>query len=166
VDEIVKALALDDRDDVTVVFDAVVGDGQRAALGAGLLLGELVGVALAGVDEDRDLREVGGAAAGDADPGSGLAGGARGLPEDPFTAALDPCEHQLGAILARALEHQVDRDSAALAGSDRNLLHDFGVLGPVVGTVAVDLRGPRPAVPGFQHELAVGERQPDQERER
>ena len=32
--------------------------------------------------------------------------------------------------------------------------------------MAVDLRGPRPAVAGLEDELAVGKRQPDQERER
>ena len=68
-------------------------------------------------------------AAGDADPGPGLAGGARGLPEDPLAAALDAGEHELGAVLARAVEHQVDRDPAALAGADRDLLDDLGVIG-------------------------------------
>jgi len=86
--EIVETLALNDGDDLVVVGDAVVAGGQGAALGVGLLLGELVGVALACIDEDREVRELGGSAAGDADPGSGLAGRARGLPEDPFAAAL------------------------------------------------------------------------------
>ena len=147
--------------------DAVVAGGERVAFGAGLLLGELVGVALAGVDEDREVRELGGAAAGDADPGPGLAGRARGLPEDPLAAALDAGEHELGAVLARAVEHQVDRDAAALAGADRDLLDDLGLSRPaVLGAVAVDLRGPRPAVARLEDELAVGQRQPDQERER
>ena len=119
-----------------------------------LLLGEFVGVALAGVDEDRELRELGGAAAGDADPGPGLAGGARGLPEDALAAALDAGEHELGAVLARAVEHEVDRDATSLAGADRDLLDDLGVLGPVFGAVAVDLRRPWPAVAGLEHELA------------
>ena len=100
--------------------------------------------------------EPGGAAAGDADPGPGLAGGARGLPEDPLAAALDAGEHELGAVLARAVEHEIDRDAAALAGADRDLLDDLGVLGPALGAVAVDLRGPRPAVARLEHELAVG----------
>ena len=125
-----KALALNDCDDLLVVSDAVVAGGERLAMGAGLLVGELVGVALAGVDEDRDLREVGGATAGDADPGPGLAGGARGLPEDPFAAALDAGEHQLRAVLARAVEHEIDRDAAPLAGPDRDPLDDLGLLGP------------------------------------
>ena len=132
----------------------------------GLLLGELVGVALAGVDQDRELGEPGGAAAGDTDPGPGLAGGARGLPEDPFAATLDAGEHELGAVLPRAVEHQVDRDTAALAGADRDPLDDLGVSGPALGAVAVDLRGPRPAVAGLEDELAGREREPDQERER
>ena len=111
-------------------------------------------------------RELGGAAAGDADPGPGLAGGARGLPEDPLAAALDAGEHELGAVLARAVEHEIDRDPAALAGADRDSLDDLGLLGPLLGAVAVDLRGPRPAVTRLEHELAARERQPDQERER
>ena len=137
------------------------------ALGARLLLGELVGVALAGVDQDRELGEPGGEAAGNADPGPGLAGGARRLPEDPLAATLDAGEHELGAVLARAVEHEVDRDTAALAGADRDALDDLGLLGAsCFGAVAVDLRGPRPAVARLEHELASRERQPDQERER
>ena len=121
-----------------------------------MLLGELVGVALAGVDEDREVRELGGTAAGDADPGPGLAGGARGLPEDPLAAALDAGEHELGAVLAWAVEHQVDRDPAALAGADRDPLDDLRIVGPaVLGAVAVDLRGPRPAVARLEDELAA-----------
>ena len=68
-DEVVEALAFHDRDDLLVVGDAVVAGGERSALGGGLLLGELVGVALAAVDEDREVREVGGAAAGTRIPG-------------------------------------------------------------------------------------------------
>jgi hypothetical protein len=78
-------------------------------------LGELVGIALAGVDQDRELGDPGGEAAGDADPWSCLAGGARCLPEDPLTAALDAGEHQLRAVLPRAVEHEIDRDPATLA---------------------------------------------------
>lgn len=102
--------------------------------------------------------ELGGAAAGDADPGPGLAGGARGLPEDPLAAALDANEHQLRAVLAWAVEHEIDRDTTPLAGADRNALDDLGLLGPVVGAVAVDLRGPRPAITRLEHKLAVGQR--------
>jgi hypothetical protein len=109
----VQALALDDGDDLAVVGDAVVAGGERLALGAGLLVGELVGVLLSGVDQDREVREVGGAAAGDADPGAGLARRSRGLPEDSLAAALDVGEHQLGAVLARAVEHEIDRDTGA-----------------------------------------------------
>jgi hypothetical protein len=69
---------------------------------------------MARIDQDRELGEPGGEAAGDADPGTGLTG-ARCLPEDPFAAALDAGEHRLGAVLPRAVEHQVDRDTAALA---------------------------------------------------
>ena len=47
-DEIIEALALDDgRRSGRRVGDAVVAGGQCASLGVGLLLGELVGVALA-----------------------------------------------------------------------------------------------------------------------
>src|SRR5204863_8715591 len=122
--------------DVVVVGDAVVAGGERASFGVGLLLGEFVGVALAGVDEDREVRELGGAAAGNADPGSGLAGRARGLPEDSLSADLDAGEAELGAVLAWAVEHEIDRDPAALAGADRDLLDDLGLAGPVLGAVA------------------------------
>ena len=129
-DEVVQALALDDGNDLAVLRDPVVAGRKRPALGAGLLVGELVGVALARVDEDREVRELGGAAAGDADPGAGLAGGARGLPEDPLAPALDAGEHQLGAVLPRAVEHEVDRDPAPLAGAHRDPLDDLGLLRP------------------------------------
>src|SRR6185312_965943 len=49
---------------------------------------------------------------------------------------------------------------------DRDLLDDLGLLWPVLGAVAVDLRGPRPAVARLEHKLAGRERQADQERER
>ena len=77
----------------------------------------------------------------------------------PFAAALDAGEHELRAVLAWAVEHQIDRDASSLAGADRYLLDDLRVFGPaVLGAVAVHLRGPRPAVTGLEHELAVGER--------
>ena len=41
-----------------------------------------------------------------------------------------------------------------------------GSSGQRVGAMAVDLRGPRPAIAGLEDELAVGQRQPDQERQR
>jgi hypothetical protein len=130
------------------------------------LVPEFVGVSLASVDEDREVRELGGAASWHADAGSGLANGAGRLPEDPLAAALDPCEYELGAVLAWAVEHQVDRDPAALARADRDLLNDQGIIRPTfIGPMAVDLRGPWPALAGFQDELARWERQPDQERE-
>ena len=89
-----------------------------------------------------------------------------GLPEDSLAAALDAGENELGAVLAGAVEHEVDRDASALAGADRDPLDDLGIFGPVLGAVAVDLRGPWPAVTRFEHELAGRERQPDQERQR
>jgi hypothetical protein len=165
-DEVGEALAFHDRDDLAVVRDGVVAGGEALALGGGLLLGELVGVALAAVDEDCQFGLSGGEAAGDADPWAGLAGGACGLPEDAFAAALDAGEHELGAVLAWAVEHEVDRDAASLAGADRDLFDDLRIFGPALGAVAVDLRGPWPAISGFEHQLAGGERQSDQERQR
>jgi hypothetical protein len=100
VGEVGQALAFHHRDDLLVEGDAVVADGQRTALGGCLLVGEPVGVALAGVDEDAQLGQAGGAATGDADAGSGLPGGARGLPEDRLATALDAGEDELGAVLA------------------------------------------------------------------
>ncbi len=97
-----------------------------------LVVGRTVWVALSGVAEDREVGEVGGAAAGDADPGAGLAGGGRGLPEDSLAAALDAREHELRAVLPWAVEHQVDRDAASLAGTDRNPLDDLGIIGPAL----------------------------------
>ena len=122
-----EAFAFHDRDDLLVVGGGVVADRQRRALGGGSLVGELVGVALACVDQDREVGEVGDAAAGDADPGSGLAGDARGLPEDRFAAALDAGEHELGAVLPRAVEHEIDRDATALAGAHgiRSTISEF-----------------------------------------
>lgn len=131
--------------------------GQNEAWGDRLVL-VLCQVALAGVDQDREFGEPGGQAAGDTDPGPGLAGGARCLPEDPFAAALDAGEHELGAVLPRAVEHEIDRDTAALAGADRDLFDDLGVSGPLLAAVAVDLRGPRPAAAGLEDELAGRER--------
>ena len=66
---------------------------------------------------------------------------------------------------AVAAFNPTDRDATALAGAHRDPLDDLRVLGPVLSAVAVDLRGAWPAVAGFEHELAGGERQPDQERE-
>jgi hypothetical protein len=144
----------------------VVAGGKRSTLGARLLVGELVGVALARIDEDGEVSELGGATSRHADPGPGLAGGARRLPEDPLATALDAGEHELRAVLPRPVEHQVDRDPASLAGANRDALDDLRILGPALGAVAVDLRGPRPAVARLEHQLAVREWQPDQERQR
>jgi len=71
---------------------------------------------------------------------------------------LDAGEHELGAVLARAVEHEVDRDASSLAGADRDPLDDLGIFGPAVGAVAVELRGPWPAVARFEHQLAGGKR--------
>ena len=164
--QVVETFALHNRDDLAVVRDPVVASRKRPALGARLLLCELVWVALAAIDEDREVREIGGAAARDADPGPGLAGGARGLPEDPLAPTLDAGEHKLGAVLPRPVEHEIDRHPAPLAGTDRDPFDDLGVIGPAVGAMAVDLRGPRPAIARLEHELPAGQWQADQERQR
>jgi hypothetical protein len=75
-DEVAEALAFHHCADLVVVGDAVVAGWELLAFGARLLVGELVGVALAAVHEDLQVGEISGAAAGDPDAGPGLAGGA------------------------------------------------------------------------------------------
>ena len=127
--------------------------------------GEAVGVALAGVDLDRDLVELRCAVGGDALAGAGALRGAGGLPEDHRAPAGPPGvgvgEDDLRAVLARAVQDQVDRRAAAPAMADGDLLEDLGLWRPVVERVAVDAGGGGPAVARLEQD-AVLDRQPQQ----
>src|SRR6266545_6962118 len=94
--EVVEALALDRGEDRPVwAADRVVAGGNGCPDRFYRLLSEAVGVALAGIDGDRDrLGE--GASAGDPAARVGGAGGLLGLPEDRL-APLDLREDELGA---------------------------------------------------------------------
>src|SRR5206468_2429634 len=127
-----------------------------------LLSGKSIRIALARVDEDGQRAPPRGASRRHAYPGPGLAGRLGGLPEDPLTSALDTREHQLRAVLAGPIEHQVDGHAAADARPHRHLLDDLGTLGPVLGAMAVDLGRSWPAVARLEHEVATRQRQSQQ----
>jgi hypothetical protein len=125
----------------------------------GGLPGEPVGVALTGVDSDREW--IGdGAPAGDPGAGVGCPDGLLRLPEDRFPA-LDLREDELGAGLPGTIEDEFDRRSPPPAQDHRGLLDDLGVRRPgVLQPVAVHTRGRRRAVTGLQRDPAL-ERQPE-----
>jgi hypothetical protein len=97
--------------------------------------------------------------------GRGLLGRARALPEDHLAAAGHG-EHELRAVLAAALEHEVDRRPSAGARPHRNALDDFELVGPLGGSVAVQLRGARPDVAHLERDPPFTERKVDEERQR
>src|SRR6266540_31850 len=159
--EVVEALALDRGEDRPVwAADRVVAGGNGCPDRFYRLLSEAVGVALAGIDGDRDrLGE--GASAGDPAARVGGAGGLLGLPEDRLVP-LHLREDELGAGKPGTVEHEVDRGPAPSAEPNRRLLDDPGVLRPwLLEAVTVDARGRRPQLARLQHQPAL-ERQPQQ----
>src|SRR5262245_35666262 len=117
-------------------MDGVVAGCDRRALGAGPLVGEPVGVALAGVDGDGYFGE--GASARDASTGVGGPCGLLRLPEDRLSS-FDLGEDELGACLPGPVEDEVDRRSASAADKDWRLVNDLCVFWPrFFETVAVD----------------------------
>jgi hypothetical protein len=119
-------------------------------------------------DQDGQLPQAGGTPARHPDPWPGGPGGARRLPEDHLAAA-GPGEHQLGAVLAGTVQHQVDGGAAAPAGADRHLLQHLGAgrrVGPLpLGRVAVDHPGPRPRLPGLEDQVPARQRHAHQVRQ-
>ena len=75
-DQIGQGLAFDRGDGPLVEVDRVVPTRQAAPDGADLLVGELVGVALVGVDHDLQLDDAGGSGGGQSHVGPGLFPGA------------------------------------------------------------------------------------------
>jgi hypothetical protein len=71
-----QGLAFDRGDGPPVEVDRVVPTRQAAPDGADLLVGELVGVALVGVDHDLQLDDAGGSGGGQSHVGPGLFPGA------------------------------------------------------------------------------------------
>jgi hypothetical protein len=118
------------------------------------LLGEAVGVALAGIDGNRG-RTCECPSARDPATRVSATGGLLGLPEDRL-AALHLREDELRAGKARTVEHEIDRRAAPATRDDRCLLDELGLFGPgPLEAVAVDTRGRRPRLACFQHQPAL-----------
>ncbi len=159
--EVLETLALDGGEQSPVSgVDCVVASGDGLAHRGGALLGEAVGVALAGIDRDRDrLGE--GASARDAAARVGGPGGLLRLPEDRF-ASFDLGEDELGARLPGPVEDEIDRWPTLAADERGSLVDDLCVFWPwFFEAVAVDACGRRPGRPRLQYE-AISKRQPDE----
>jgi hypothetical protein len=157
--EVVEALALNGGEQPPISgVDGVIAGGDGRAHGAGALVGETVGIALAGIDRDRDrLGE--GAPARDAAAGVGGRGGLLRLPEDRLPP-FDLGEDELRACLPGPVEDEIDRRPTTAADEGERLVDDLCMFGPwFFEAVAVDARGRRPGRPRLQHQ-AVSERQP------
>ena len=127
-DEVGEALALDRGDDSPLlVGDGVVAGRQRSSHGRRLLMAEVPGVTLVGVDDD--LERSAGAGRRQRHVGPGLLGGAGALPEDHL-AATRLGEHELRSVLSAAIEHEVDRRAAAGARPHRDAFDDLRFVGP------------------------------------
>ena len=159
--EVVEALALNGGEQPPIRgVDGVVAGGNGRARGAGALVGEAVGVALAGIDRDRHRLDQG-ASARDAAAGVGGPRGLLRLPEDRLTSPHFG-EDELGARLPGPIEDEIDRRPTTAADKDDGLIDDVCVVRPrFFEAMAVDARGRRPRRARLQHE-AVSERQPDE----
>ena len=127
--KVVEALALDGGEQPPIRgVDGVVAGRDRRAHSACALVGDAVGVALAGIDGDRDgLGE--GASARDAAAGVGGAGGLLGLPEDRF-APFHLGEDELRARLPRPIEDEIDRWPTTAADEHNRFVDDVRVVRP------------------------------------
>jgi hypothetical protein len=159
--EVVEALALDGGEQPPIGgLDGVVACGDGRAYGVGALLGEAVGVALAGIDGDRD-RLCEAASARDAAARVRSPSGRLRLPEDRLTP-FDLGEDELGACLPGPVEDEIDRRATTAADEHLRLVDDLCVFWPgFFEAVAVDTRGRRPRRPRLQHQ-AVSEGEPDE----
>ncbi len=163
-DEIGEALAFDRSDDIAVDGDRVVARRQRTPTCGRLLLFELPRVALVGVDDDVEHPPTG-TGGRHRHCGSRLFGGAGALPEDHL-ATSGSGEHELGSVLAGAVEDEVDGGGATHTRADRDAFDHLQVVGPVIGTVAGHLADARPGLANLQSDRIAAERHPDEERQR
>jgi hypothetical protein len=147
-DQVGEALALDRGDHAAVDLDGVVAGGsERRAVVACCCVERQ---AYRSCESTRiSSTRPGGPSGGQRDGGAGLLAGASGLPEDDLAPA-GAGEHELGAVLARSVEDEVDRAAAPHARPHRHPLDDVEVVGPLVGAVAVDLARARPGVARLQ----------------
>ena len=162
--EVLEGLAFDSRGDrsIRAVDRVVAGDDGRADR-LGFLVGELVGVALPGVDGDRD-RAGQDASAGYPPAGVPGLGGLLCLPEDRLTAFTWAKTNWERASLGRSRSRSIapPRRRPGTTGIS-STISISSVHASSLG-VAGGPRGRRPDLAGLQHQSTV-ERQPQQERQ-
>src|SRR3989304_4817811 len=115
-----------------------------------MLFREPIGGAVSRVGHDGDRPNVADAAGRDAGARSGGADHLARLPEDALTTGGQRGEDELRPVLARAIQHALDRHPAPDAAEPRPLLDALGILRPLVGAVAEDARDARPGVAGLE----------------
>ena len=164
--QIGECLPFDDGDQGTVGGPyAVVTGPQCRALSCCLLLREPIRVLLAAVDDDEKLGDTARPATRDASARSRRRDDFAGLPEDALPSRRQGREDELGTVLSRPVEDQVDGHASPRAERDGNLLDDLGFRWPaVVHPGAEDSARPGPGVADLQDQTAV-DRQPDEVRQ-
>jgi hypothetical protein len=129
---------------------------SAAANGRRLLLRESVRVPFATVDDDDDVGKPTRAAPRDPSSGSRRRDDLPGLPEDALATGRQGREDELGPVLARPLQDDVDRDASPPTDGDRHLLDDFGIGWPAgFDPSAEDAARPRPRVTDLEDQAAV-----------